>query len=73
MTATYLLHDGSPGSHTASKKAGHNHLSPELFLEAAEMLLEGEPAKRLDSTPWIRRFVNNRARALGKEITEVKE
>ena len=33
------------------KKAGHNPPTLELFLEAIEMLLEGEPVKRLDSTP----------------------
>ena len=47
------------------KKAHYNPPTPELFLEAIEMLLEGEPAKRLDSTPhnsdllwdiWSRKF-----------------
>jgi hypothetical protein len=44
---------------TASKKAGQNPPSPELFLEAIEMFLEGEPAKRLDSTPRVRNIVDN--------------
>ena len=41
------------------KKAGQNPPSPELFLEAIEMLLEGGPAKRLDSTPGVRKIVEN--------------
>jgi hypothetical protein len=41
------------------KKAGQNPPSPELFLEAIEMLLEGGPAKRLDSTPRVRKTVEN--------------
>ncbi|KAH8780636.1 hypothetical protein F5882DRAFT_463241 [Hyaloscypha sp. PMI_1271] len=55
------------------KKAGQNVPTPELFLEAIEMLLKGEPARRLDSTPRIRRLINNRASASGADIDTVKE
>lgn len=58
-TGTYLLHGGLLALPTASKKAGQNPPSPELFLEAIEMFLEGEPAKRLDSTPRVRNIVDN--------------
>jgi hypothetical protein len=43
------------------KKAGHKKPDPEMFLEAIEMLMEGEPAKRLDSTPRIRKLIDRRS------------
>lgn len=55
------------------RKAGHNPPSPELFLESIEMLLEGEPARRLDSTPRIRRIINKRSTATREDINIIKE
>jgi len=46
--------------------------SPELFLESIEMLFHGEAAKRLDSTPRIRRIVEDRDTATDTEVEEVK-
>lgn len=47
--------------------------SPELFLEAIKMLFGGEPAKRLDSTPRIRKILDRRANAIQYDVTTVKE
>jgi hypothetical protein len=55
------------------KKAGQPVPDPELFLEAVEMLLEGEPARRLDSTPRIRRLIDNREAAAAAHVNTVKE
>ena len=43
------------------RKASKNVLKLELYLEVIEILLEGEPARRLDSTPRIRKIINKRA------------
>ena len=55
------------------KKAKHNPLEAELFLEAIEMLLEGEPAKRLDSTPPIREIIDNRETATTQDVNHVRD
>jgi hypothetical protein len=55
------------------KKAGQAILALELFLETIEMLLEGEPARRLDSTPRIRRLIDRRSSATQLDVETVKE
>jgi hypothetical protein len=55
------------------KKAGHNPSTPELFLDAIEMLLEGEAAKRLDSTPRLRRIVDQHSTAKARDVDDIKE
>jgi hypothetical protein len=65
-TRTYLLHDGSLALPTTSRRQARNPPSPELFHEAIEMPLESGPAKRLDSTPRVRKVVDNCKNAKGK-------
>jgi len=55
------------------KKAGYRPPPSELFLEAIEMLLEGDPAKRLDSTPRIRKLIDTWITATEKNVVDVKE
>jgi hypothetical protein len=55
------------------RKASKNVPKPELYLEAIEMLLEGEPARRLDSTPRIRKIIDKRATATQFDVDTVKE
>ena len=55
------------------KKAGQNIPKLELFLEAIKMLLEGEPARRLNSMPRIRKLVDNCTIATEGDIETIKE
>jgi hypothetical protein len=55
------------------RKASQNIPRPELFLEAIEMLLEGEPARRLDSILRIRKIVNKRSEATQVDMNTIKE
>jgi hypothetical protein len=58
-TGTCQLHNGLLNF----KKAGQNPPSLELLIETIEILLEAEPAKRLDLTPRVRKIVDNRKSA----------
>ena len=55
------------------KKAGQSVPKLELFLEAIEMLLKGEPARCLNSIPRIRKLIDNRASANEANIETIKE
>jgi hypothetical protein len=59
-------HDGSLALPTTPRRQARNPPSPELFHEAIEMLLESGPVKRLDSTPRVRKVVDNCKNAKGK-------
>jgi hypothetical protein len=54
------------------QEGGHIHPEPERFLDAIEILLEDEPATRLESTPWIRKIIDKRRNASAADVQTVK-
>ncbi len=55
------------------RKAGHTLPISELFLEAIEMLLEGEPARGFHYTSRFCRIVDKHAEASNDDANTVKE
>ncbi|KAM3085985.1 hypothetical protein ACMFMG_003035 [Clarireedia jacksonii] len=55
------------------RQAGQYPPSPSLFLESVEILLEGAPAKKLDSNPRIRSIMDQLEKATQEDMDTVKQ